>query len=88
MATKTFFMLCMYFTGFMECTVDDQCSGECMRTYFRRFGPRCAKQLKKETYQLTCADYIRLHDGGPDGCSSSKTLDAWAEMNRRCPIRA
>jgi len=73
----------------MECAKDDHCAGECMRTFFSKYGPRCAKQLNKEPYELTCADYIRLHDGGPNnGCSSSKTLDAWAEMKRRCPIRA
>jgi len=60
--------------GFSECTNDNQCAGECMRTYFRRYGERCAKQLKKEPYELTCADYIRLHDGGPDGCSKRDTL--------------
>lgn len=60
--------------SFEACASDDDCAADTMRIFFRRFGERCAKQLNKETYQLTCADYIRLHNGGADGCSRSDTL--------------
>jgi len=47
-----------------------------MKAYFSRYGERCAKQQNKSPRELTCANYIRLHDGGPDGCSKSSTREA------------
>jgi len=69
------------YTGYQECTVEDHCAGECMRAYFTRYGVRCAKALNKDTIDLTCGDYMRLHDGGPDGCGKSETQSAATKIN-------
>jgi len=53
-----------------------------MKVYFNRFASRCAEDLKKETYQLTCGDYIRMHNGGPGGCAQGSTEAAAKEVDR------
>ncbi|KAF6019430.1 hypothetical protein EB796_008546 [Bugula neritina] len=77
------FWLAAYERGYSyeTCTKDDFCAELTMMSYFRRYGERCAKQLNKQTYQLTCGDYIRLHDGGPDGCSKFSTINASRSIN-------
>jgi len=75
------FIQCKIIAAYETCTKDDFCAELTMMSYFRRYGERCAKQLNKQTYQLTCGDYIRLHDGGPDGCSKFSTINASRSIN-------
>jgi len=52
-----------------------------MQVYFTRYASRCAEHLNKEQYQLTCGDYIRMHNGGPDGCARESTEEAKNKVN-------
>ncbi|XP_067941394.1 lysozyme-like [Watersipora subatra] len=56
----------------------------CISSYMKRYEGRCAKALGKKTSSLTCDDYGRLHNGGPNGCSARSTLTYLKAMRKKC----
>ncbi|KAF6033744.1 hypothetical protein EB796_007947 [Bugula neritina] len=73
-------------TGWQSCAASDSCARGCIQSYMSRYGGLCAGQLGKSTSQLTCQDYGRLHNGGPNGCSSSSTIGYAARIASECGL--
>ena len=61
------------------CTMQMQCSEECVRKYLRRYAEKCTRGRTP-----TCEDYSRVHNGGPEGCEHSDTLPYWERVKRCC----
>ncbi|KAI6183063.1 Lysozyme [Aphelenchoides bicaudatus] len=53
-----------------RCAKDYNCSVECVKNYFNRYAGGC-------NVSDQCEKMARLHNGGPNGCSSSSTIDYW-----------
>lgn len=61
------------------CAKEMQCSVRCVRAYLKRYADRCTRGRTP-----TCEDYARVHNGGPEGCEHSDTLDYWHRVQRCC----
>ncbi|KAF6022081.1 hypothetical protein EB796_019609 [Bugula neritina] len=73
-------------SGWRSCAADDTCSRTCVQNYMSRYARRCARQLGKPKSQLTCQDYGRLHNGGPNGCRKSSTISYAARISSQCGL--
>lgn len=62
-------------SDYESCCKDMECSQKCITTYTSRYAPKCAGSRP-----LTCQDFVRVHKGGPGGCSSSATLPYWQRV--------
>jgi hypothetical protein len=56
--------------SFESCAADKSCSERCVRAYMQRYANRCTQGRTP-----TCQDYARVHNGGPNGCRSSSTIN-------------
>lgn len=64
-------------TRFETCAQDLECAKLCVRAYQSRNQDSCRlarqKLLGESQYQLTCADYGRMHFGGLGSCGNPDT---------------
>ena len=72
----------MWFVDWRGCTKQMACSENCVRGYMRRYVARCVSKAGRS--QATCQDYARVHNGGPEGCFSSGTLNYWRNVRACC----
>lgn len=66
-------------SSFKACANDYTCASNCVRAYMKRYigGSGCA---------ANCESYARIHNGGPQGCRYSSTLNYWKKVQQQaCP---
>ena len=70
---------CLYGVDYRSCTMQMDCSEQCVRQYLARYAARCTGGSTP-----TCEDYSRVHNGGPEGCKHSDTLPYWQRVKKCC----
>lgn len=58
------------------CANDKACAKQTVINYLKRYGKSCTGAAT-----ITCADYARIHNGGPSGCSYSSTATYASKVN-------
>ncbi|KAI0215834.1 Lysozyme 1 [Lamellibrachia satsuma] len=72
-------------SGWQSCTKQMECSKSCVRAYMNRYACRCVvKKAHRNAATMTCQDYARVHNGGPEGCIKSSTVKYWKNIEKCC----
>ena len=67
----------LFNTEWRACANVMACSVKTVDAYMKRYGTHC-------TANPTCEDYVRIHHGGPKGCTLPSTSEYWSRDFMRC----
>lgn len=65
-----------YVAGWKACADDIHCASQCVQNYMKRYAAHyhCP---------MTCEGFAREHNGGPQGCHHTDTLNYWHNIKRQ-----
>ncbi|KAI0215534.1 Lysozyme [Lamellibrachia satsuma] len=66
-------------SDYQSCTKQKACSEKCMKGYMDRYGESCTGKSK-----LTCLEFGRIHNGGPNGCKATWTVGYSQKVTKCC----